>query len=175
MSTVVSPDAQAVYVAVEAFLAFILPNGTPTVRGLQNRVPTPAGEYVLMQAMLHKRLATNITVYTDDDPDAGTRAIQQNTQVEVQLDFYGAQAHDWAIMAETLWRDEQGCALLGPTCQPLHADNAIQIPHVTAEDEFQERWTLRAFLQYNPVTTLPQQFADALQVDIINVDERYPP
>ena len=177
MSTTKTPSQLAVYVRLEAFLQYILPSQTPVVQGLANRLPTPPGAYVVMTAILQKRLATNINRYDDPNivPGDGTRAIQQNTRMDVQLDFYGPDASDWAAMAETLWRDEVGCSLLAPDCQPLYADSAMQVPLVTGEEQYQQRWTLTAALQYNPVTTNPQQFADAAVVDLINVDERYPP
>jgi hypothetical protein len=49
------------------------------------------------------------------------------------------------------------------------------MPYKTGEEQYNRRWTVLASLQYNPVTTLPQQFADAADVEVINVDERYPP
>lgn len=175
MSTTVSPTQQVVYRRVKAFVEYIVPALTPIVQGLGNRVPTPAGAYVAITATLQKRLATNIERYDDPAPTTGTRAVQQNTRVDVQLDFFGPLAGDWAAMAETLWRDEQGCILLGDACQPLYADQASQAPLTTGEEQYLQRWTLTATLQYNAVTTLPQQFADAAVVDLINVDERYPP
>lgn len=170
------PLHHALYVRVEAFLAYFLPVDTEVVRGLGNRVATPEGGFVAMTALLQRRLATNIERTNDPfpGPEEGTRAVQQNTRVEMQLDFYGPLSGDWAAMAETLWRDEQGCALLAPDCQPLYADSAVMAPLVDGEEQYQQRWTLRAFLQYNPVTTLPQQFAGEAHVGLINVEERYP-
>ncbi len=177
MSTTISPTQLAVYVRLEAFLQFILPTGTPVVQGLQNRVPTPSGAYVSMLAIIQKRLATNIETYSDpeDAPEDATRTVQQNTRVDMQLDFYGPNAADWSAMAETLWRDDEGCRLLAPDCQPLFADESRQSPLVTGEEQYQQRWTLTATLQYNPSIALPQQFADAAVVGLINVDVEYPP
>jgi hypothetical protein len=43
------------------------------------------------------------------------------------------------------------------------------------ELQYEQRWTIEAFLQYNPVVTVPMQFADTASVTLINVDEAYPP
>jgi hypothetical protein len=49
------------------------------------------------------------------------------------------------------------------------------VPLVTGEEQYLERWTVRAVLQYNPVTTVLQDYAGSATVNVINVDERYPP
>lgn len=177
MSTSLAPTENALFDKLSVFVAFIVPTGTEVVQGLGNRVPSPAGPYVAMTAVVTQRLATNISGYTDPFPlpDPGSRTIEQKTQLDVQFDFYGPDSGSWAAMAEALWRDELGCELLAPVCQPLYADTAAQVPTVTGEEQYQARWMLRASLQYNGVLTLPQQFTAAAHVTLIEVDERYPP
>lgn len=99
----------------------------------------------------------------------------------MQLDLYGAASGDWAVMLETLLRDETGCiALAGsdptnPICQPLYTSDAVEAPLEDTEDQYEQRWTIEGVLQYNPVTSVPMQFADTLTVTLTNVDEAYPP
>jgi hypothetical protein len=175
--TTVSPLQSALYTKLRTFLLTIVPSGVEVVQGLGNRASMPAGPFVAMTAVLQKRLATNQDAYTDPYPlpDPGSRAVQQNTRFDVQLDFYGPSAGDWAAMTSTLLRDDDGCAALSPDCQPLYADEGRQVPFVSGEEQYVLRWTVTACLQYNPVTTLPQQFAGAAAVTLINVDEAYPP
>lgn len=168
------------YAAVGGFVLGVLGSGVPIVQGQPNRVPAPpvntdgtaATGYVLMQAFVSGRLRTNQRSY---DATAGTQKTEKGTRVRMQLDCYGPLAHSWATMLETLWRDIYGCNALAPTCAPLYNNEPFQGALVDGEEQYEERWTLECFLQYNPVTTSPMQFADAAAVKVINVDERYPP
>lgn len=177
MTLVVSPTVADVFTSVRAFLLSIVPAGTIVLRGPVNRAAQPAGDHIIITPTFRKRLRTNVE--TDTDPggsDDGTTALEEGVQVDIQTDCYGgALAPDWAAMIETVWRSEYAVTALAPACAPLYADDARQIPLVTGEEQYLERWLVRAVIQYNPVTTTPQQFADALTVDLINVDERYPP
>jgi len=174
--TTVLPAFDDIMVALRAFLLTIVPNTVEVVQGLGNRVPTPASEFVVMTPLFTGRLATNESVYTDPFPTpGGTRAIKQSTRLDVQLDFYGVASAEWAAMTETLLRDPAGCDALAPSCQPLYADEARQIPYVSGEDQYMARWSLTASFQWNPTTTLSQDFAATLDVTLINVDEAYPP
>jgi hypothetical protein len=178
--TTVTPDLEAVYTKVNAFLATVVPPGTEIVKGLGNRAPPPAGPHVAVTLLFQQRLRTNQAAYTDTGnpgppEDQGARAVEVGMRLDMQLDFYGPDAGNWAAMTVALLRDDYGCEQLAPDCQPLYADEGRQIPFVTGEQQYQQRWTVTATLQYNPVTSLPQQFANAAVVDLINVDERYPP
>lgn len=169
------------YTAMGNFIQLVLGTDIPVVQGQSNAVAsppvatdggTPPSGFVQMQAFIDKRTTTNQNTY---DPVNQLQASQSNTQVEVQLDFYGPLSMNWAKMVSTLLRDEYGCTNLAPSCQPLWADEAIQSALVDGEEQYEERWTLRSYVQYNPVTTVGQQSATALSVVVINVDERYKP
>jgi hypothetical protein len=51
----------------------------------------------------------------------------------------------------------------------------MQAALVNGEEQYEERWIVGANLQYNPVVSTPQQFADTLEATLINVDEAFPP
>lgn len=169
------------YTVMGNFIVLLLGTDVPVEQGQGNRVAsppvatdggTPASGFVQMQAFINKRTTTNQNAY---DPVNQLQASQSNTQVEMQLDFYGPDSMDWAKIVSTLLRDDFGCTQLAPTCQPLWADEAIQGALVDGEEQYEERWTLRAYLQYNPTTTVTQQSATALAVVAVNVDERFKP
>ena len=46
---------------------------------------------------------------------------------------------------------------------------------MNAEQQFENRWTIDVVMQANQVVTVPQQFASALNVELIEVDATYPP
>lgn len=173
---IITPTLDAVYTKLRAFLLTIVPVGTEVVQGMDNRVPQPSGEHVVMTAIFQNRLATNVDTYDDSGlPADSTKIYTQSTRLDVQLDCYGANSAALAVMFSTLLRDETGCEGLAPDAQPLYTDDPRMVPLVTGEEQYLQRWTITAVLQWNPTTSTPQQFADTLTASIINVDEAYPP
>jgi hypothetical protein len=178
MALTVTPGIDAVFTKVRAYLLGIVPAGTIVLRGPVDRAAQPESDHIVVTPQMRKRLRTN--VYRDVDPnivpDDGTTQMEEGVQLELLIDCYGdTLAADWAAMVETTFRSEYAVTALAPDCAPLYADEARQVPLVTGEEQYLERWMVRAMLQYNPVTTTPQQFADSVDVNIINVDVEYPP
>jgi hypothetical protein len=188
MSATVDITLDDLYTAFGNFLQGIIgvdPNTSalvPVVQGQPNRVPMPNVPFMLMQGMVAGRSSTNLHQYnpTIVQPVGkyGTASTMQKTRVKMQVDFYGPQSENWATAVSTLFRDEYGCTVLAagvnpPLCQPLYSDEPFQGALVNGEEQYEDRWTLVAYVQYNPVTTTAQQFAEALAVTVINVDERY--
>lgn len=138
------------------------------VQGFPNRVAQPpagAPGYVVMTAMLKKRLRTNIDNYAGTvqvPPAPGPVTAEQGQQLTVQLDCYGPNSSEWSDILSTLLRDNVGCLALAPKCQPLYADDPIRAPLTNAELQYEDRWIVQAVLQYNPVTTTAQEFATVL-------------
>jgi hypothetical protein len=153
------------------------------VQAMGNRTPTPppVPGYVVMTITAFKNLRTPILTW--DQSQGGNPDVissESGTRLLVQLDFISGPgvspgAGDWAKMVSGLWRTEMACAALAPTCAPLHADEAMMAPLTDEEDQYEQRWTLQAYVQYNPVTTAPMQFADQAEVTLVNVDKAYPP
>jgi hypothetical protein len=171
VTTTVSPSLGAVYTALGNFiLAQLSLAPGQVIQGNQNRVamPTPANSgFVVMSAINMKRLRTNVDTY----PNIGDPTVinhELGTQVDIQIDCYSPLAADWANILVTLLRDDVGCLALAPNCQPLYADDPIRAPLVDAEAQYEDRWIVTARIQYNPITTTGQDFADALgPVDIM--------
>jgi len=177
MTTQVTPTIQDVYTALKSFVQTIVPTGVPVQQGLLNRVAIPptAPGFVVIQGLLKNRLRTTVDTWDTTDDDPTSMSSEQDIELTVQIDCYGAQSSDWADMISTLFRDGYGCNSLAPTCQPLYCDEARLIPLTDAESQYEERWVLTATLQYNPVVTTVQQFADVATATLIDVDEAYPP
>lgn len=108
---------------------------------------------------------------------AGSTDYLQPTNVVVQLDVHGPNGADNAQKISTLFRDDYAVmqfASYGIGVAPLHADDPKQLPFLNAEQQYEDRWVVEAHMQANEVVTAPQQYADALAVDLVNVEERYP-
>lgn len=108
---------------------------------------------------------------------SGSKNMLQATQVTVQIDVYGPASSDNSQIITTVFRDPSGVELFrasGLDVSPLYADDANQTPLIDGESQYEDRWTIRCVLQCNPIVTVPQQFASALNVDLIEVDAAYP-
>lgn len=186
MSATVDLTLDDLYTVVGTFVQTALgmqgspPALVPIIVGNPNRVPAPPVTttgapvigYVVMQGFRAGRVRTNQDTY---DTVNQVQVIEKGTKVRIQFDFYGPVSENWATIIEALWRDYYGCDQLKPTCQPLYSDEAMQMALVDGEQQYEERWTMDAYLQYNPSVTFTQQSATALAVTVINVDERYSP
>lgn len=177
MNTVL-PTQRNLYTVLKAFIVSVTGlDPTLVIQGLPNRSALPAARpgYVTMQLTRTKRLRTNQDTWDPTDVDPNAIELEQGTEVRMQLDLYGAASGDWGVILQTLFRDETACVALAPTCQPLYSTDASLVPLDDDEAQYEQRWTIGAVLQYNPVTSVPMQFADTLEVTLINVDEAYPP
>jgi len=176
MTQAVIPTTDTWMAKVRDFVLSIVPSGTPVLRAPINRAAMPKDPCVIMTPLFQKRLRTNLHTDIDPFPDpGGSTSTEMGTEAHVQLDFYGPQSNDWCAAAAMLWRDEYGCNMLNPDASPLYTNDARMVPLVTGEEQYFERYSLTAVLQWNPVTVTPQQFVDAVDVVLIDVDVAYPP
>lgn len=170
--------------ALRAFLLSVLPSGVEVIRAQDNRVPQPlAADFVVMTIIGRGRLATNIVTYADGGPGlAQERHALQPTQVTVQLDIHGPESSNTVQIISTLFRDDYGCdkfTASGYDVQPLHCSEPRQSPFLNEQQQIENRWTIDAVMQANPVVTTPQDFADDLHFwpvgDVLEVDAEFPP
>ena len=144
--------------ALADFLAPFVP-GAQIVRAQVNRVAMPSNPGVVLTEMLQVDLSVPATEY---QPDGGTATIEGPTRIDVQIDFYGAQAGEFCKTVKTAFRSHWGFAHFPANIKPLYTSDGIQSPLTTGEQQYESRWTLTASLQYNPIVTVPQDFADVL-------------
>lgn len=155
------------FIWLREFVLSIIP-GIEVIQGLGNGVPMPAGQFISLTASTQRRLRTNQSTY---DSAAGTRAVEQGTEYSIQVDCYGPESSDHATKISTLWLDSYGYSMLQPYgCAPLYASDPVQSALVNGEENYEQRWMLTAVLQFNPVITVAQEFADGAQVAFKNAD-----
>lgn len=111
---------------------------------------------------------------------AGYWQYLQPANATVQLDFHSADlsSSDMAMTVSTLFRSEYATrffAALGPDVTPLYADDPVQMPFVNDQQQYEWRWVLDACMQVNDIAQVGQQFADAVNIGLIEVDSHYPP
>lgn len=108
---------------------------------------------------------------------AGTAELLAPTKLTVQLDVHGPASADNAQKVSTTFRDEWAVdqfASSGLDVTPLYCEDPRQVPFLNAESQYEDRWTIDIHLQVNPVVVVPQQFADAVALDVVSVDEAFP-
>ena len=143
------------------------------IRTPANRAAMPKNDFIALTPIRQAALETNAHAYT-----ATEETVKRPTQYTIQADFYGARAGDRAQAITTLFRDEIACQALsasGFDIQPLYAGDPQQLPIVTGEEQYLERWTANFELQMNPILTIPIETANTLTVGVLNVDRTYPP
>lgn len=149
---------------IEALGSFLTPfvSGCPVVRGQQNRVPPPVDSFVLLTELLQVPLETSSVV---TEPTQVT--ITGPTRIDIQVDFYGPSAADQCRAVATVYRTPYAPPQFPTGIAPLYCSDGQQTAAVMGEQQYEDRWTLTASLQYNPAITLPQQSANTLAMNIL--------
>ncbi len=113
---------------------------------------------------------------------SGAKSITQAAQVCIQLDFHsgaGGAAGNMAQTVSTLLRDAYGTQKFAeqdpPVAAPLYADDPRLMPFLNGEQQYEWRWVVEAMLQVNQTVSVPAQYADSIDVEIVSVDVAYPP
>lgn len=148
---------------LRAFILDVLPKdqGIEVVQGQDNGVPMPAaGDFVVMTPARRQQLSQTARAY---DPDAGEKEVSRSTSLHFQLDTYGPNASDYVQIITTLFRDEYGFNFFKARgLAPLYCDDGAQMPLISGEQTYIQRWTMHGLLQANLAVTVDQEFADTL-------------
>jgi hypothetical protein len=108
---------------------------------------------------------------------SGGQIFLQPTRVTVQLDVHGPNSAENAQTISTLFRDDyavQAFKISGFDITPLYVSDPRQLPFENEGQQVESRWIIDAVMQSNSIIRAPQQFADQLVVDVIDVDAEYP-
>lgn len=159
---VASIAVDAVMVALGAFLRPFMPAGAQIIRGQVNRTSPPPSPFVQIREILEVDLSTPVVTN-----DAAQINITSPTRIDIQIDFYGPSAGDYCKAVKGVFRSYYATAQFPANIQPLYCTDAHQSPLITAEQQYETRWTLTASLQYNPTVIVPQDYASALKVNIL--------
>ena len=155
-----NPDKtiDAVIDAVAGAIEWVLP-GTVVVRGNQNRVPMPQGNFIALTEMFHEDVETPAYKFHGAQ---NTVEITQPYRVTIQCDVYGSGACNTASALLAAMNSIVCNDHMPPEMDILYAGDLKQATMVDASDQFLERWNFVIVAQYNPVVTLPQEHADVL-------------
>lgn len=158
-----------IFTALRTFLLLVLPTGTEVLITQTNRVPQPVGpNYVMMTAASRTFQSSPYHSYRPDD---NAEDFVRSTGAGFQLDFYGPSSSDYAQMFATLFRDDYAVeAMAGTGVTPLYCNDGSQMPLTNGEKQYEARWMLQVMVQVNPVVSTPMQFADRVNVQIVEAD-----
>ena len=172
MSATIDITADAVMTALRAFLMHVLPTGTQVVAGQQNHVPLPQGRVVVITPLMQVAMDVPTTAYDRVNSGIGKR---QSKDWRIQLDVYGDNAADAAAMLQTVFRTDYAFDWMadGYAIRPLYAEDPRNMAFINDAMNYESRWMLEVHLQANPITALPQQFAQSLHVGLVEVDTKF--
>lgn len=108
---------------------------------------------------------------------AGVQTLLQPTNLTIQLDVHGPNSANNTQLITTTWRDQYAIDQLassGFDISPLYSSEPKQMPFENAEQQIELRWTIDLVLQANQIVTVPQQFADQLEAELIDAAAQYP-
>lgn len=163
---------------IEALAAFFAPfvgnaignttSPVPIVRAQVNRVPMPITGFVELRDLLQKDLSTPVQRQNPStDPTLQQATIDTPTQIDVQVDVYGPNAGDWTRAILAVFRSEYSPDQFPVGIAPLFCSDGHQLPLVTGEEQYLNRYVFTASLEYNPTVIIPQQSATALELNIL--------
>lgn len=163
---------------LRAFLLAILPDGVAVTNAQQNRVAAPqVDNYVLLTLLNRRRLGTNVMDW--DNSHGGNPSVQANIEavtISMQLDFHGADSTDNAQVFATLFRSDYGYQFMSASgLYPDNCTDGAQMPFINDQDQYEDRWVINAVFDANIAVVTPQQFANTVDVGLIEVDTVYPP
>lgn len=113
---------------------------------------------------------------------SGATSMEQGAEVVVQLDFHTANntAFGLSQIVSTVFRSPKAVEIFAAQdpqygVAPLYADDPRQAPFINESQQVEWRWIVEAHMQVNQVTSLPQQFFDAVDLVLKDVDALFPP
>ena len=125
----------------------------------------------------------NSQTVASETMSTGSANILEEATITVQLDFHSADltGSDMARTFTTAFRDQFATSFfagLAPPLNgvvPLYADNHNQLPFLNENQQYEWRWVVEAVLQANAVVNVPQQYADSVTVQTVNVPATFGP
>ena len=157
---------QGFYEAIVKFLQCRFPK-IPIINGQNNRSSLPKPPFILIQTIAGKRLSTDETRYSDDKI-----FIKIFSEKMVRIDFYGNAKHRAADMAtrfNTLWNNDTTSEFFSAFNIPLHplyCDDVNLRQLVNSEDQYSDRYSCTAYMEYHPEVQLPQKSATELMMSV---------
>lgn len=98
------------------------------------------------------------------------------TEWTVQIDVHGGRGANVARVIEGLFRSEVATAFFetqGLGMAPLYCSDPKQLPFINDQQQYENRWSMDAHMQFNPIIGTPQQFATEIEITTIEAGVVY--
>lgn len=122
------------------------------IRALNNKVPPPKVNYILMQPVIFNRISTNEIENSDTE-----QTETNDTIFTVQLDFYGDESYEAALKVFTLFRGEY---FMQYGITPLFSSDIRQLSYIEPARLMLQRYNLDLYFYYEPSATFAMQTAN---------------
>ncbi|QDX31940.1 hypothetical protein Dpoa569_0001333 [Dickeya poaceiphila] len=176
MTATISISEDDLTTALRGFLLSLV-DVSDCVLGQENNVPMPeiGTDYIVMTPIDSVATSTNKWVH---DGENGQKKTNRNSQWRCQIDFYGPNAQNNAVIISTMIRDEYAAGWFssnGSALSPLYSNDPHQTTMINGEQQYEPRWTMDFIGQTNPVITTPQQYMTSANPNAVPVNVQFPP
>jgi hypothetical protein len=173
MPASVSISEHALLVSLRAYIVALTGYAQDhVVRGRVNGVPMPSAPFIVVQSLGLEPWRTNVDAW---DATHNATLIDAGVQATFQVDCYGPAALDTALILSLALRDTYAQQFFPSGAASMYASSPKQLPFITAEEQYEERWSFDAVLAYNPVVSVPQDYFETIDIGLKPVDVYYPP
>lgn len=166
MALIISLTASGVYTALRAYLKDTLTLADDKVRRAYiDNIPLPLPyPFVYVTILSPKRNSTNANAYDTTNNKDGKSA---SYILDVQLDFYGQDSLDLAMIVKTLFRDKYSVDYFASSgIVPLYADDITQSSSTDEQGNFMVRNTMTLHFNIQPVISVSQDFFGAASIEV---------
>ncbi len=173
MSATIDTTGDDILTAVRSFLTTMLPSTVEVVAGLDNTVPMPQGEFVVMTFLSMERLTLNaIDAISSDGLSVDS---MMPWRITIALDIYSPNSQQYAATLAALFRSEYAADNFPSPVTPLDCSDPKQVPFITAGENWLQRWRLEFSAQVNETTTLATETADTITIGVEPIDQTFAP
>lgn len=172
-----NPNEDAVLTAVRAFLIqYVIPAHGEVITSNDDRVAPPKVPYIVMNPISKPRISTNLDSYETSiigTATVATQTIVKPTKFAIQLDCVDkdGDATNWVDTLSAIWFSELGAQFFAPYgIAPLYNEDPKFAPWVNSENQWENRWIVNTYLQFNPALVIPTYTYPGAIVGVVDVE-----
>ena len=140
-------------------------------------LPTDGNDFCVASALSENRRGTTLQHFAPSP--SNEIAYRTYYEIAIQIDCYSADLFNARYRAEaleTIARTESGVDLFAKhQFDLLYADGLRDVTGVLDSDIYVSRWTFNLYLGIWKEINLTQQYFNTANVNVVNVDSRFPP
>lgn len=159
-------------VAVRNVLIPLMPTDTQIVRGQANSVPAPLPPSIVITEVGQPQYTTTRSRLIQG---TGQMAYKMPVKLRLQLDFYGNSGGEMSNIARTMLLSAYAVERLPDGISPLSCTDSTQAALTTGEKQYEARWLMELWVQYNAEVIVGQEsFNNSGSLIVDPVDETIP-